>query len=102
MGIDRLTLALCKYKLNYKLIDIGGAMGQVTIYMDSKVEDQMRAAAKSSHLSVSKWVSQVIQNNVATQWSTEVVDLAGSWRGDFPSLDDIRASGAADVKREVF
>ena len=75
-------------------------MGQVTIYVDNNVERQMREAAKSSHLSVSKWVSKVIQNSIATEWPQEVSNLAGSWKDGFPSLDEIRASQVSDGVRE--
>ena len=35
-------------------------MGQVTIYLEDEVEEKMSAAAKSEHLSKSKWVASLI------------------------------------------
>ncbi len=64
-------------------------VGQVTIYLEEDVEHKMVAAAKSAHLSKSKWVSGVIQEKVANEWPQAIVDLAGSWEV-FPSIDDIR------------
>ena len=32
-------------------------IGQVTIYLDNDTENKLKKAAKSSHLSVSKWVA---------------------------------------------
>ena len=34
-------------------------MGQVTIYLDNETENKLKKAARSSHLSVSKWVTSV-------------------------------------------
>ena len=75
-------------------------MGQVTIYVDNNIERQMRDAAKSSHLSVSKWVSKLIKNSVSTQWPQEISSLAGSWKDGYPSLEEIRADQVSDCKRE--
>lgn len=75
-------------------------MGQVTIYVDNNIERQMKDAAKSSHLSVSKWVSKIIKNSIATEWPQEVSNLAGSWEDGFPSLEEIRAAEVSDCKRE--
>ncbi len=75
-------------------------MAQVTIYLDSTIESKLRKAAKSSQLSVSKWVAKIIEEKVTTQWSPEVVGLAGSWKDDFPTLETIRADIRCDSKRE--
>jgi hypothetical protein len=74
-------------------------MGQVTIYLDDEIEKKMVAAAKSSHLSKSKWISKVIQEKVANEWPQSIVDLAGAW-GDFPDINDIRSKQPNDAKRE--
>ncbi len=75
-------------------------MAQVTIYLDSTIESKLRKAAKSSQLPVSKWVAKIIEEKVTTQWSPEVVGLAGSWQDDFPTLETIRADIRCDSKRE--
>ena len=36
-------------------------MGQVTIYLNNDIETKMKKAAKSSQLSVSKWVARIIE-----------------------------------------
>ncbi len=76
-------------------------MAQVTIYLDPVVESKLKKAAKSSQLSVSKWVAKVIEEKVRTQWSPEVIVLAGSWQDDFPTLEAIRADMQYDSKREA-
>ncbi|MEA3467672.1 MAG: CopG family transcriptional regulator [Thermodesulfobacteriota bacterium] len=76
-------------------------MGQVTIYLESEIENKMKKAAKTSHLSVSKWIGKIIKDNISTEWPQDVVNLAGSWKDDFPTLEEIRSTQAVDSNREV-
>ncbi len=76
-------------------------MGQVTIYLDDEIESRMTKAAKSAHLSKSKWIAKLIDEKVANEWPQSVIDIAGSWDG-FPSIEDIRENSAMDAKRELF
>ena len=76
-------------------------MGQVTIYLEDSIEQKMTEAAKSAHLSKSKWIAQVISERVATEWPQSVADMAGSWK-DFPNIDELRRTEASDVEREQF
>ena len=75
-------------------------MGQVTIYLDDAIEKKMKTSAKASRISVSKWVANVIKEKIATEWPADVAELAGSWRDDFPTLEEIRSTGAIDSTRE--
>ncbi len=75
-------------------------MVKVTAYLDSTTENKLKKAAKSSQLSVSKWVAKIIEEKVTTQWSPEVVGLAGSWQDDFPALETIRADMQYDSRGE--
>ena len=75
-------------------------MGQVTIYLDNDTENKLKKAAKSSHLSVSKWVAGIIEEKITTEWPQDVVKLAGSWKDDFPSIEEIRSSAGHDSPRE--
>ncbi len=61
-------------------------MGQVTIYLDNEIENKMKAAAKTNDLSVSKWIANIIREKISTEWSQDVVNLAGSWKEDFPAV----------------
>lgn len=74
-------------------------MGQVTIYLEEEVEQKMVAAAKSAHLSKSKWIAQLIQEKVANEWPASVIEMPGSW-SDFPDLNEIRSSQGKDIKRQ--
>lgn len=75
-------------------------MGQVTIYLDSETEKKLKNAAKSNQISVSKWVSSIIQEHVKNEWPQDIAELAGSWKDKFPSLDEIRSSQTNDIRRE--
>jgi len=76
-------------------------MGQVTIYLEDSIEQKMTEAAKSAHLSKSKWIAQVISERVATEWPQSVADMAGSWN-DFPDIEALRQTEANDAEREAF
>ena len=76
-------------------------MGQVTIYLEDMIETKMRSAAKSMHLSQSKWIANLIETKVNNEWPKSVKNLAGAW-SDFPSLDEIRSAETKDFDREVF
>lgn len=74
-------------------------MGQVTIYLEEEIEQKMVAAAKSAHLSKSKWISKVIQEKVSNEWPQSIVEMAGAWE-DFPDIQNIRSNNGNDAKRE--
>ncbi|VAW57666.1 hypothetical protein MNBD_GAMMA07-247 [hydrothermal vent metagenome] len=76
-------------------------MGQVTIYLEDEIENKMSTAAKSAHLSKSKWVAKLIHEKVANEWPQSVADFAGSW-DNFPSIEDVRKNSGIDIKREKF
>jgi hypothetical protein len=76
-------------------------MGQVTIYLEAEIEAKMRKAAKSMHVSQSKWISTLIKEKVADKWPESVLKLAGAW-SDFPTAEEIRSTQGADTVREEF
>lgn len=75
-------------------------MGQVTIYLDNETENKLKKTAKSRHLSVSKWVAGVIKEKITTEWPRDIVQLAGSWKDDFPTIEEIRSNVGQDSQRE--
>ena len=75
-------------------------MGQVTIYLEDRIETEMKAAAKTSKLSVSKWVAEIIKEKIETEWPAEIYDMAGTWN-DFPSIKVLRSSSEKDIPRET-
>lgn len=74
-------------------------MGQVTIYLEDEVEAKMVDAAKSAHLSKSRWIARLIQEKVTTEWPLSAIELAGAWQ-DFPDIEDIRSYKGKDTDRE--
>lgn len=76
-------------------------MGQVTIYLENEIENKIKTAAKTSDLSVSKWIANIIKEKTSTEWPQDVIKLAGSWKEDFPSLEEIRSTHVVDASREV-
>lgn len=75
-------------------------MGQVTIYLEDEVEEKMSMAAKSEHVSKSKWVAALIKDKVASEWPESIVRLAGAWK-DLSLVEDDRASLGQDIEREA-
>ena len=75
-------------------------MGQVTIYLDKETEDKLKKAAKSSRISVSRLVADMIRKHIKTEWPQHVIDLVGSWKGHFPSAEELRSQSGKDSPRE--
>ena len=46
--------------------------------------------------------NQNINNSQNLSWEELVYSLAGTWKDDFPSLEEIRSSTGEDVLRESF
>jgi hypothetical protein len=74
-------------------------MGQITIYLDSRIEEKMRSFVKSKHISQSKWIATLIEEKISNDWPESVISLAGAWK-DFPMAEEIRRSEGTDIKRE--
>ncbi len=60
-------------------------MAQVTIYLDDAAERRVRAAARKSRVSVSRWVAELVESRTRTDWPPEARQLAGAWP-DFPEI----------------
>jgi len=74
-------------------------MSHITLYLDRQTESYVRAAAKRSHLSLSKWIAKAVQGVAHDAWPDEVRQLQGAWR-DFPTAEQLRAHLGADAVRE--
>ena len=76
-------------------------MGQVTIYLEKNVEQKMVTAARSAHLSKSKWIANLIQEKVASEWPQSIVEAAGTWE-DFPDIEEVRSNAEeTDITRPI-
>ncbi len=76
-------------------------MAQVTIYIPNDLESQIKAMASSLNISISKFISTILEEKVKNEWSSNSRKLAGVWN-DFPTLEDIRANQGNDIQREEF
>ena len=76
-------------------------MGQVTIYLDAETEIKMNKMVKSSGLSKSKWIAELIKEKTVSEWPEHVKRLAGAWQ-DMPSAEELRRDLGKDIKRAVF
>jgi hypothetical protein len=63
-------------------------VAQVTIYLGDAAERRVRAAARKSRVSVSRWVAELVESRTRTDWPPEARQLAGAWP-DFPNLQEI-------------
>jgi len=76
-------------------------MAQVTIYIPNDLEVQIKAMAGSLNISISKFISTILEQKVQNEWSSSSRKLAGIW-DDFPTLEEIRANQGTDAEREIF
>ena len=74
-------------------------MAQITIYINSELESKVKKIASSLNISISKYISTIVEKNIEDSWNPKVKKLAGSW-SDFPTIEEIRDSSAKDIKRE--
>ncbi len=74
-------------------------MAQITIYINSELESKVKKIANSLNISISKYISTIVEKNIEDSWNPKVKKLAGSW-SDFPTIEEIRDSSAKDIKRE--
>lgn len=75
-------------------------MAQVTIYMDNNLEKKIKELAINTGVSISKFISNALEQKVNNNWSAETAKLEGSW-SEFVTLEEIRAADADDAKREA-
>jgi len=76
-------------------------MAQVTIYMNNNLETQIKSMATSLDISISKFISNILEQKIHNEWNNSVKQLSGSWN-DFSSINDIRQDNIDDIKREEF
>ena len=75
-------------------------MAQVTIYMNDKIEQKVKKLAKSMNLSISKYISSVLEQKTADSWDSDIKNLGGAW-SQFSSIEEIRSNESVeDTPRE--
>ncbi len=66
-------------------------MAQITIYIDNNLEEKIKEVAKNTGQSISKYISNAIEQKLNNSWNEDVKTLSGSW-SDFPTLKEIRSN----------
>ncbi len=57
-------------------------MPQLHCYVPDKTADKLHHKAEQAHLSLSKYLAQLIQKDLDDQWPDNYFDLFGSWEGE--------------------
>lgn len=63
------------------------AMSQITLYLDEATQALVEQAARSSGVSKSRWVADIIRKHAAQEWPPNCLGLAGRFP-DFPLRED--------------
>lgn len=74
-------------------------MPQLTIYLPDDLDKMLRREAKKAHKSVSAFVADLARRWARrSDWERRLRDLAGSWEGDFPEIEDLPADEPPDLR----
>ena len=76
-------------------------MAQVTIYIPNDLEKKIKEKSKELNISISKFITKLLEQKVQNSWSKETKKLVGAW-DDFVDAKDLREPKAKDIKREEF
>jgi hypothetical protein len=76
-------------------------MPQISLYIDESTLKKVEASAKKDHLSMSKWVTQLIRSRVTSEYPANYEDLFGSITDESYTVPD-DVSFAADIERESY
>jgi hypothetical protein len=65
-------------------------MAQLNIYVPDELEGKVRKEASRRGQSISAFIAELVRKEVGgDQWPRGFFDLAGSWEGDFPEIEDL-------------
>ncbi len=56
-------------------------MAQLHCYLPDDVAEQLHKKAKHAHLSVSKYLANLVKKEIDKQWPEGYFDIFGSWEG---------------------
>lgn len=56
-------------------------MAQLHCYVPDEVARKLRQRADNAHLSVSKYLAQLIKKEIGDEWPEGYFDIFGSWEG---------------------
>jgi len=76
-------------------------VSQITIELSNDLESQIKTMANSLNISLSTFISTILEQKIQNEWNANTHKLAGAW-DDFLSLDEIRSNQGTDAQREEF
>lgn len=57
-------------------------MTQLHFYIPDSLADKVKIKAEHAHLSVSKYLAELVKREVDNQWPEDYFDKFGSWEGE--------------------
>lgn len=57
-------------------------MPQIHCYIPKEVSARLQEKAEQQHLSISKYLAKLIQQDIASDWPDGYFELFGSWEGE--------------------
>lgn len=63
-------------------------MPQLSLYLPDELMAQLRERAEEAHVSLSAFVTEVLERELKDVWPESVTELAGAWP-DFPTRDEL-------------
>lgn len=65
-------------------------MSQLNVYVPDELEDKVRKEAARRGQSVSAFIAELVRKEVSIdEWPPGFFELAGSWVGDVPEIEDL-------------
>ena len=64
-------------------------MAQLNVYVPDELESKVKSEASRRGQSVSAFITEIVRKEGGgEEWPAGFFDLAGSWQGDFPEIED--------------
>ena len=76
-------------------------MAQITIYIPNDLEKKIKKKSKELNISISRFITNILEQKIQNSWSSETKKLAGAW-SEFEDAKILREVKAKDIKREEF
>ena len=57
-------------------------MAQLHFYIPDSVADKIKVKAEHAHLSVSRYLAELVKREVANQWPEDYFEEFGKWKGE--------------------
>ena len=57
-------------------------MAQLHFYIPDSIADEIKLKAKHAHVSLSKYLAELVKREVVNQWPEDYFDYFGQWEGE--------------------